>query len=220
MRQRARTLDAHAEKTRCSHSHPLRDMRADVKHTRGGYSDEDTELMLRLRQGDSAAFGVLYARYLLPATAYAASLGGHGVSVADVVQEAFTRLWDRRREYRGEAGVRTYIFAYVRNICLEERRLRQKARVLSQYLSSACSPGGATSSLPEAAACRKERKEFLEQALAKLSKAQKQALQLYYIEGMSLREAAVSAGCTQKCLESRLSRGLAELRRLFPHAQP
>ncbi|MCX5643818.1 MAG: RNA polymerase sigma factor [Phycisphaerae bacterium] len=173
--------------------------------------------MLRIRQGDTDAFEVLYAKYLPLVTAYAVALGGHEVSVADVVQETFTRLWDRRQEYRGEAGVKTYIFAFVRNICLEERRHWKKIQALFQYPSPGPLRSGVASSTPEGAACLREMNELLEQTLTKLSNAQKQALQLYHVEGMSLHEAATSVGCTQKCFESRLSRGLAKLRCFLLH---
>lgn len=174
--------------------------------------------MLRIRQGDGAAFEVLYRKYLSSVTAFATALGGREVSVADVVQETFARLWDRRQEYRGEASVRTYIFAYVRNICLEERRHRRRTQVLSQHLSLDSSCGGVASLTPETATYLREMNEVLEQALAKLDDAQEQALRLYHIEGMSLHEAATSAGCTQKCFESRLSRGRARLRYLLLHS--
>lgn len=173
--------------------------------------------MFRIRHGDSAAFEELYEKYLPVATAYAAALGGRDASVTDIVQETFTRLWDRRREYRGEAGAGTYVFAYVRNICLAERRFRKRARALSQHSFPGSAHGDVASSIPEMAAYRNEMKELLEQMLAKLSNVQQQALQLYYGEGMSLHEAAASAGCTQKCFESRLYRGLADLRRLLLH---
>jgi RNA polymerase sigma factor (sigma-70 family) len=192
-------------------------MRAEVKHRHARCADEDAEFMSRIRQGDAGAFSVLYEKYLPLAMAYAVALGSRDVSVADIVQETFTRLWDRRQEYRGEAGARTYIFAYIRNICLEEKRLRKRAQALSQHVSPGSLSCGVASSTPETAAYLSEMNILLEQALARLSNAQKQALQLYHVEGMSLHEAATSVGCTQKCFESRLSRGLAKLRRLLLH---
>ena len=173
--------------------------------------------MFRVRHGDSAAFAQLYEKYRPLATAYAAALGGRNVSVADIVQETFARLWDRRQEYRGEAGVGTYMFAYVRNICLAERRLRKRAQTLAQHSFPGSAHPDIALSRPEIVAYQNEMKERLEQTLARLSSVQQQAMQLYYVEGMSLHEAAASVGCTQKCFESRLYRGLAELRRFFLH---
>lgn len=173
--------------------------------------------MLRIRRGDSAAFAVLYEKYLPLITAYTTALGGHEVSVADVVQETFTRLWDCRQKYRGDAGVRTYIFAYVRNICLEQRRLRKRARASSEHLSPGPLPDGRAASIPETAAYLSEMNELIQRALVRLTDAQRQALRLYHVEGMSLYEAAASVGCTQKCFESRLYRGLARLRCLLLH---
>ncbi|MBL7186625.1 MAG: RNA polymerase sigma factor [Phycisphaerae bacterium] len=173
--------------------------------------------MLRIHQGDSTAFEVLYRKYLPLTATYAAALGGRDASVADIVQETFARLWARRQEYRGEASIRTYIHAYVRNICLEEKRLQAKTRVLLQRLSLGSLHRSVASSIPETAVHLKEMNERLEQVMARLSNEQKQALQLYYVQDLSLREAAISIGCTQKCFESRLYRGLARLRCLLLH---
>ena len=180
--------------------------------------------MLRIRQGDSTAFGILYRKYLPLTATYAATLRGRHASVSDIVQETFARLWARRQEYRGEAGIRTYIQAYVRNICLEEKRFHVKTKGLLQRLQihrsspNALHWSGAYAS-PETAAYLKEMNEHLEQAMARLSMEQKQAIKLHYAEDLSLREAAVTMGCTQKCFESRLYRGLARLRCLLHSTQ-
>jgi len=190
-------------------------MRNDVKCKCGRNSDEDAGLMLRIHQGDSTAFEVLYRKYLPLTATYAAALGVSDESVADIVQETFARLWARRQEYRGEAGVRTYIHAYVRNICLEKKRLQIKRQVLLQRLSPGSLHWSVASSSSETAVHLKEMNEYLEQAMARLSNEQKQAIKLYYGEDLSLCEAAISMGCTQKCFESRLYRGLARLRCLL-----
>jgi len=189
----------------------------DVRAGHSRCSDGDAELLLRMRHGDSAAFEILYEKFLALATAYAGVFGGRDVTVADVVQEAFTRLWDRRHKYRGEASARAYVFAYIRNVCLEEGRLRRKSRALSQCLVVSSLYRDVPSPGPESQAYSNEMNERLEEALARLSRTQQQAMRLYYTEGMSLREAAAFVGCTQKCFESRLYRGLAKLRCLLSH---
>jgi len=171
--------------------------------------------MLRARDGDSAAFARLYERYLPLATAYAASFGGRVTSAEDIAQEVFMRLWDRRRDYRGQAKVKTYIFAYIHNVCLEEGRLRTKHKTLSDLLGQSSRRTTVVPLAPEEQATCTETNERLGRALSRLSETQRQALRLRYIEGMSVQDAARSAGCTLKCFESRLSRGREELRCLF-----
>jgi RNA polymerase sigma-70 factor (ECF subfamily) len=178
-------------------------------------ADEDTELMLRARDGDSAAFARLYERYLPLATAYAANFGDGVTSAEDIAQEVFMRLWDRRRDYRGQAKVRTYIFAYIYNVCLEEGRLRTKHKTLSDLLCQNSRRITAVFLAPEEKAIRTETNERLGRALSRLSETQRQALRLRYIEGMSVQDAARFAGCTVKCFESRLSRSREKLRCLF-----
>jgi RNA polymerase sigma-70 factor, ECF subfamily len=179
-----------------------RNMRIDVKSCSDGDAEEDTELMLRACNDDSTAFGKLYRKYLPLATAYAAALGSHDASVGDIVQEAFMRLWDRRREYRGQAKVKTYIFAYVRNISLEERRHLVRQQALSRRLSQGPPHHAVVSVAPELVASVTEVNELVQEALAQLTDTQRQAVRLYHVEGMPLQQAAKSAGCTQKCFDT------------------
>jgi RNA polymerase sigma-70 factor (ECF subfamily) len=168
--------------------------------------------MRRARDGDSAAFARLYEKYLPLATAYAASFGGRVTSAEDIAQEVFLRLWDRRRDYRGQAKVNTYIFAYIHNVCLEEGRLRTKHKTLSDPLCRSSRRTTVVPLAPEEQAIRIETNERLGRALSGLSETQRQALRLRYTEGMSVQDAARSAGCTLKCFESRLSRAREALR--------
>lgn len=191
------------------------DMPESAEDHRDGTADEATALMLRARDGDSLAFARLYERYLPLVTAHVVTSCGPGGLADDIAQEVFMRLWARRREYRGQARFITYLFAYVHNVCLEARRLCARQEALPQFLRERCSNGAMTSDGPEMTVSRMEVRELVEFALRQLPDSQRQALRLYYTEGLSLCEAAKSARCTQKSFESRLSRGRARLRCLL-----
>lgn len=129
-----------------------------------------------VRDGDSAAFERLYEKYLPLATAYAASLGGRGNSAEDIAQEVFLRLWDRRRDYRGQAKVKTYIFAYIRNVCLEDGRLCMKHKTLSGPLGRSSRRTTVVPLTPGEQAICTETNERLGRALSRLCETQRQAL--------------------------------------------
>ena len=67
----------------------------------GGHSMEptDTELMLRVRNDDVAAFRELLRRYREPLRRFFAALLADRSQVDDFVQETFMRLWLHRRRY-------------------------------------------------------------------------------------------------------------------------
>ncbi|MEP7114995.1 MAG: sigma factor, partial [Ilumatobacteraceae bacterium] len=51
----------------------------------------DTDLVARAREGDTAAFGALVARYQPAALRLAAAISGSVVDAADIAQEAFVK---------------------------------------------------------------------------------------------------------------------------------
>ena len=89
-----------------------------------------------------------------------------------------------------------------REIETRQGRLRELAR-LSNALSQ-----------PESEARQAELIEAVSDAKALLTAEQKQALQLYYTQGMSLREAAKRSNCSVDAFEGRLYRALEQLRQL------
>ena len=190
-------------------------MRADKREQDYEHADEDTELMLRARNDDSVAFEKLYRKYAPLMYVYLTSRHNWAGSAADIIQEVFTRLWAQRYRYQARAKFKTYLFAHVKIVCLEKDGIDTKQRTLANRFLQEFSRVIASPATPEMVVNRVEMNELLERALAQLSTKQREALQLYYTERMSLHEAAQSMGCTQKCFESRLSRGRTKLRQLL-----
>jgi RNA polymerase sigma-70 factor (ECF subfamily) len=81
----------------------------------------DLDLLRRYREGDLASFEALYDRYAAGLLFYARSLTGDRAQAEDVLQEAFIRLMGS--DPRGvRDSVRSYLFAIVRNLVIDERR--------------------------------------------------------------------------------------------------
>jgi RNA polymerase sigma-70 factor (ECF subfamily) len=179
------------------------------------YEDEDTNLMSRARDGDSSTFAQLYRKHLSLVLAYLQTLHDRVDAPDDIAQEVFMRLWAQRYQYKGQATFKTYLFAYVHKVCLEERRLHARRRALASHSVQGSAHVARPSEAPEVAVSRTETNESLHRALMRLTAEQREALRLFHLEGMSLQEAAARAGCTQECLESRLARGRDRLRRLL-----
>lgn len=171
--------------------------------------------MLRAATGDGSAFERLYLKYLSFVGFYLISLDHRGGSVADMVQEVFTRLWANRTRFTGESTFKTYLLGYANRVWLEEQRhhMRNRNRA-AEFLREGYRPGSESQGPDMAAECQ-ETKELLARAIMRLTVEQRQALRLWYAEQMSLETAARAIGCTKRCFEGRLGRARRKLRDLM-----
>lgn len=81
---------------------------------------DDAALLVRLREGDDAAFGELYRRHAPVVRRFALSVQRQGVDVDDVVAEVFLRVLRAVRAGRGPRDtIRTYLFTVVRRVVAE-----------------------------------------------------------------------------------------------------
>jgi RNA polymerase sigma-70 factor (ECF subfamily) len=82
----------------------------------------DIELMLRVQEGDVAAFQQLVTRYRDPLRRFFASLLADRSQADDFAQETFLRLWLARDRYEPSGKFSTYLFQIGRRYWLNQRR--------------------------------------------------------------------------------------------------
>src|SRR5262249_29154546 len=91
-------------------------------------TDRETELMLRVKGGDRAAFEEIFHLYQKPLANYLFRLSGNRARAEDLLQDAFLRLWKAAPTYEPSAKVSTYIFRIAHNLFLNDAaRRREKA---------------------------------------------------------------------------------------------
>ena len=114
----------------------------------------------------------------------------------DVVQEALARAWRRRSTYDASRGTpAAWLCAIVAG---EASRTRLRTRPTTQLVDR---PVEDT-----------RRDLDLEQAVARLPRRQRQAVDLHYFAGLTVAEAAVVMGCAEGTVKSTLSDARARLR--------
>src|SRR5581483_2436667 len=96
--------------------------------------DYDTQLMLRLRQGDFCAFEQLVERHQQRVINFAARTLGDSFEAQDVAQNVFVRVFKAARFFRFGSKFSTWLFSITRNTCLNElrRRLRHRTEALDE----------------------------------------------------------------------------------------
>ncbi|MBC6996415.1 sigma-70 family RNA polymerase sigma factor [Lewinella lacunae] len=137
---------------------------------------------------------------------------GDAESAADLVQEAFVRLWENCSKVLPDKA-RAWLFKVGENLFLQQVA---KARVAGRYALEMVRTDEAQGESPEALLEEKEFAERLDAAIAALPEGSREVFLLNRIDGLKYREIADLLGISQKAVEKRMHRALVELRELHP----
>lgn len=171
----------------------------------------DAGAMQRICDGDDAAVAELYDRYSPVALGLAVKIIRDPIEAEDVVHDAFVAIVERADQYRPERGsVVAWLVTTVRNLSLDRSRRRvRRAQITDEELQH--EPREPVES-PELAAWLERDREAVRGALAKLSGAQRETLEVAFFEGLSYPEVAERDGVPLGTVKSRAARALSALR--------
>ncbi len=92
-----------------------------------GVSVNYEKILKEFSEGKESAMQQLYDFFFVPLCAYGSRFIPNQQTVADIVQEVFIKMWDRRKDFYSIFSLRTFLYTSVRNGCLNELR-NQKRR--------------------------------------------------------------------------------------------
>ncbi|HWB74254.1 MAG TPA: sigma-70 family RNA polymerase sigma factor [Nannocystaceae bacterium] len=171
---------------------------------------DDDELLTRWRAGDRAAGERLFTRHVKSLFRFFRSKLDDAVA-EDLTQATFLAATAARDSFRGDATLRTFLFAIARKQLLMHYRSRPKRdREVALDTMSACDLGASPSSLLRGS----EEQRLLLTALRQIPIDFQIAVELYYWEGMSTVAIAQVLEVAEGTVRSRLARArerLAEL---------
>ncbi|HYB12470.1 MAG TPA: sigma-70 family RNA polymerase sigma factor [Myxococcota bacterium] len=178
--------------------------------------------MAAAQEGDKAAYERLLEDILPALRSFARRRLGDDVAAEDVVQEVLLSVHRARQTYRPERPFEPWLFAIARNAIIDFQRARtrrQREVVLEDdLLQSACAPTDPAHA--DAHDPRSELSPLLGEALAKLPEAQREAVLMIHVEGLSVIEAALRARVSPGALRVRAHRGYRALRALLGRPAP
>jgi len=134
---------------------------------------------------------------------------GDTAQADDLVQEAFIKLWQNCAKVTTEKA-KSFLFTVVNNKFLNE--VAHKKVVLKH---AKLQPDYANNQSPQFLLEEKQYLQKLENAIAKLTEAQRTAFLLNRIEGKKYKEIAEMLDISVKAVEKRMSKALASLRDEF-----
>jgi RNA polymerase sigma-70 factor, ECF subfamily len=177
--------------------------------------DDDRNLVERAQKGDQDAFRVIFERYRRRAYGLALGVVHNPDAALDVVQEAFLRAFRHIHAFEGNASVYTWLYRIVMNVAIDHTRKVGRARTVDYDDAVAHLESEAPADLaalvpqmvrgnPAKEIQRREIREKIDEALAKLSPNHRAILILREIDGLSYEEMAKVMKCSKGTIMSRL----------------
>ena len=166
--------------------------------------DADAALLAAFKGGSERAFNQLVDRHQQGLRAFLRGLVGAD-DADDIAQETFLALWSHANAYRGDASVRTWLFAigWRKAQDSHRRRLRQRERDAQFHAAAAACADDGISPVDRLA---------VRQALATLPLDQRAAVLLCLAGGFTHTEAAAALGIALGTIKSHVLRGRERLR--------
>ncbi|HVF89942.1 MAG TPA: sigma-70 family RNA polymerase sigma factor [Blastocatellia bacterium] len=183
---------------------------------------QERVLLERLRAEELAAFEEMVAHFERPVYSLCFRILGDAEEARDAAQETFLKVYRGLKGFRGESGLKTWIYRIAINQAMNQQRWwrrRHRDETISLDLSRGDSEITIESSLrgtgasPEQMAISSERERRIMKALGEVKQEYRVALILREIEDLSYEEIAETLAISIGTVKSRIARGREELRR-------
>lgn len=173
----------------------------------------DEDLMLRYRDGDAAAFEVLYVRYKGPLYRFLLRQCGAPSMVDELFQDVWMKLIKARSRYEVKAKFRTYLYQVARHRLIDHFRRGGKAAVLGDTEPGRLEVAQASDcDGPAQQVQAMQQAEYLLHLIEGLPDAQREVFLLRQEAGLNLDEIATVTGVERETAKSRLRYAMQRLR--------
>jgi len=181
----------------------------------------DEQAMWRVQtQDDETAFAQLVRRWEGPIQRLCLRMTGDLHRGEDLAQEAFTRVFAKRKEYQPNGKFSTWLWRIALNLCYDELRRRQRREETS--LDGMC--GEAMAALeafvapepaPDKSLVEQERSELVRKALMQLTETYRTVLVMRHYEDLKFREIADVLDVPEGTVKSRMAEALTQMNRIL-----
>jgi RNA polymerase sigma-70 factor (ECF subfamily) len=177
----------------------------------------DEDLMQLVRQGEAAAFEVIYDRHCNAAFSLAYRMTGKRAIAEDVVQEAFLSLWRSGARYdRTRGSVRTWTLGIVHNRAIDALRrgiVHDRRRASDEGIEERFEAKENT----ELEVARRDESREIREAMSELPQEQSQVIELAYFGGFTHVEIAEMLEAPVGTVKGRMRLGLKKMRESLSH---
>lgn len=183
------------------------------------HRDPDVQRMLRVRNGDDAAFEELVEAYQDRIISIFSHLLGEPQAAEDLAQEVFLRVYRARKRYEPTAKFSTWLFHIANNLAINKKRSSATRKEVALHgtesnpvnpvISFAMEKSGL---MPSRQLDKSELRQVVRQAMESLNERQRMALLLNKFEEMSYIDIAAAMDLSVQAVKSLLTRARENLK--------
>lgn len=166
-------------------------------------------LLLKCRRGEPPAFEALVRRFERPLFYFIRRVVQNEARAWDVLQETWIRAFAGLRKGFAHSGLKAWLYRVARNTAINHVRdeSRQHAALAERFDEQ--------SGLEDSSGFCSDDAEEIHHALDRLDLSDREALTLYFLEDMSVREIAEVVGVPEGTVKSRLHFAKQRLRKIL-----
>jgi RNA polymerase sigma-70 factor (ECF subfamily) len=182
---------------------------------------EDYVLIERAQKGDRSALDTLVRKHERRAYQYAYRLTSNPEEAADVVADAFVRVYSALQNFKGQSAFTTWLYRILTNCYLDIRKKEKTRQTLSLETTLQSGDGEMERQIeddepdPHTLFERGERERAVTCAVGLLPEYQRAMIVMYHSESMSYEEIAEALDLPIGTVKSRLNRARLSLRQLL-----
>src|ERR1035438_4538175 len=180
--------------------------------------DYDAELMLRVKDGDGASFGVLLEKHRTSVVHFLYRMVQNYAVAEELAQEVFLRVYRSRESYEASAKFTTWLFRIATHLALNALRDGKNER-LQERLDDESPDRPASDHRPtvEQRMVYQVRLDEVRRAVATLPEKQRAAVLMHKYEEMEYSQIATVLSCSESAVKSLLFRAYETLRARLAH---
>ncbi len=168
----------------------------------------DKELIRKLKKGNIDAFNQIFYAYSSKLYHFAYGYLKSKEDAEEMVQEIFSRIWDKRADIKEEYQFRSYLFSIAFNYI--KKYFRSKA-LINKYIEFATLSHSETEQIQEDTNYD-SLKSMVDQLVDKMPEKRRAVFVKSRFEGKSSKEISVEMNISQSTVENHLNQGLRFLR--------
>lgn len=174
--------------------------------------DDERILLERVAAKDRRAFERLYQIYYPRLFGYILKLTRRIELVEEVLNDVMLAIWSGAGRFAGRSRPSSWIFGIAHHTAL--KALRRRPRYIEEPEDAAGEP--VAEEEPESLLMRREERDLLGQALARLPLEQRAVVELTYFQGFSYPEIADILECPANTVKTRMFHARRRLREILP----
>jgi RNA polymerase sigma-70 factor, ECF subfamily len=186
-----------------------------------GSLERDAELMLRVRDGDQASFGLLLEKHRSPVIHFLDRMVQNQAVAEELAQEAFLRVYKSRARYEPTAKFTTWLFRIATHVALnwirDGRNEKQQASLDQESPDGTARQVADRSRTAEQELVYQVKLREVRQAIRSLPAKQKAAVMMHKYQEMEYAQIADVLSCSESAVKSLLFRAYESLRVRLAH---